>query len=211
MTRRPIMELLPAAATPAPVWSCLRLLFDQPEALVVGAAIEFAAAVVASDGALERLHAVDGGEAVSANVDVVALHAAAFEGERVEWMFAGDAQFRAGGCPFGTVGIRVSAAAAFVGNEMGEFVFEGAPEFLRRAFPELRVEFDGPVRPPRATSGSLHAWVPENTHLAGKFGQPQTIRSFRAPSREPAVPAGGSGPRGYRNLGNVQPRRPTEL
>lgn len=121
----------------------------------------FAAAIVAGDAALDGFDAVDGGEAIGADVGMVALHPAAFEWQRVERLLAGDAEIGAGDLPFRAVGLDVAAtAAAFVGDEVGEFVLEGAPEFLGFAVAEFRVELDRAVRPPSAAGGGLHPWVP---------------------------------------------------
>ena len=127
---------------------------------MVGAVVEFSAAVVTGDSATQRLDAVNGAFAVRTNVAVVALHAAALERQRVERLFAWDTQVDAGGLPLEPVGIDVAAAATFVSDEVCEFVFEGAPEFLGFAVAEFRIEFDGAVRPPCSSCGGLHAGVP---------------------------------------------------
>jgi hypothetical protein len=149
---------------------------------VVGAVVVFPAAGVAGDAALDGLDAVNGGEAIGTDVGVVALHAAAFEGQRVERLLTGDAEIGAGGLPFRAVGLDVAAAAAaFVGDEVGEFVFEGAPEFLGFAVAEFRVELDHAVGPPGTASGGLHARVPGNADFAGELGQGKAGGGFRAP------------------------------
>lgn len=172
----------------------------------------FEAAGVTSDAALDGSHAVDGGEAIRADIGVVALHAAAFEGQCVEGLFAGDAEIGAGGLPFRSVGLDAAAAdAAFIGDEVGEFVFEGAPEFFGLAFPEFRVEFDRAIRPPGAAGGGLHPWVPGNADLAGEFGQSQASGGFRAPSGEAAVRPNRLGFRRGRGLQRAKPRGPFEF
>jgi len=138
---------------------------------MVGAVVEFAAAVVTGDCAAQWLNTVNGGFTVRANVAVVTLHTAALKGKCVEWLLAWDAQLYTSGLPLEAVGINVAAPASFVGDEVCELVFEGAPELLGLTVAELRIEFDGTIRPPRTPSGGLHAGVPGNPDLAGKFRQ----------------------------------------
>lgn len=122
--------------------------------------VEFPTAVVASDRAFDRLHAVDDGETIRANVSVIPLHLAAFERQRVIRLLTGDSEVGAGCLPFRAVGIDPAAATALVGDEVGELVFQSAPQLLWLAVPELRIELDGPVRPPSAAGGGLHPGVP---------------------------------------------------
>ena len=136
------------------------VLLRQSEAVVVGAVVKFPAAIVTGHGAADGFDAEDGGKAMRAGVGVVAFHPAAFEGQRVKRLFTGDAEIRAGGLPLGSVWIDPAAAAAFVCDEMSEFVFECAPEFFGRTFAEFWIEFDHAVRPPRAAGGGLHARIP---------------------------------------------------
>ncbi len=155
---------------------------------MISAMIVFTATIVTGDAALDGFDAVNGGEAIRADVGVVALHSAALEGQRMEGLLAGDAEVGAGGLPFRAVGLDVAAAtAAFVGDEVGEFVFEGAPEFLGPALAEFRVELNRAIRPPSAAGGGLHPRVPRNAHLAGEFGQRKVGGGFRAPRRKASI------------------------
>lgn len=70
---------------------------------------------------------MDAGEAGGANVGVLAFEAAAFEGEGVKGFFTGDADFGAGHLPFTSVRIDASSSGSLVSDEMGEFMFQGAP------------------------------------------------------------------------------------
>lgn len=160
----------------------LRLgVFDEAETVVVGTVVELPATFVASDGALDGAHAVDHGEAVRADVGVVALHLAALEGKCVVRAFPGDAEVGAGKLPFGTVRVDAAAAAALVGDEVGEFVFERAPEFLGVEVAEFRVQLDGAVRPPCAAGGGAHARVPRDSHLAGEFAEAERAGGLGTP------------------------------
>jgi len=69
---------------------------------------------------------------------------------------AGDAKIGACGLPLGAVRVDAAAAAPLVRDEVGELVFEGAPEFVGFALIELGIELDGTIRPPRAAGGGLH-------------------------------------------------------
>ena len=189
----------------------LRLFLHQLEAVVVCAVVELAAAIVAGDGAADGFDAVDGGEAMRAEVAVVALHTAAFEGQRVVGLLAADTEIRAGGLPLRAVGFDAAATASFVGDEVGEFVFERAPEFFGRALAEFRVEFDRAVRPPCTAGGGLHARVPGDAHLAGEFRQEEVGRGFRAPRGEPAILSNSFDADRGRGLENPQPRGPSEF
>ena len=99
--------------------SSQRLVFHELESFVVAAVIEFAAAIVAGDGALDRPHAMDDAKAVGANVGVVALHAAALEGQGVKWLLAGDAEIGARGLPLVAVRIDVATPATLIRDQMG--------------------------------------------------------------------------------------------
>lgn len=123
---------------------------------MVGALVEFTAAIVAGHGAFDRLHPVNDGETIRADVSVVPFHFAAFEGQRVERLLAGNSEVHASSLPLGAMRIDAAAATPFVGDEMREFVLQCAPEFLRLAVSQLGIEFDGAVRPPRATGCRLH-------------------------------------------------------
>lgn len=146
-----------------------RLVLDQPESVVIGAAAEFPATVVAGYSPGDRLHAVDHGEAVGANVGVVPLHLAALEGQVMKRLLAGNPEVHAGRLPLGSMWIDAAAAAAFVSDKVGEFVLQRAPEFLRLALLELRIQLDRPVWPPRAAGGRLHPRVPGYADLAGEL------------------------------------------
>ena len=78
-------------------------------------------------------------------------------------------------------------------------------------FAEFRIEFDHPVRPPRAAGGGLHARVPGDAHLAGKFRQGEAIRGFRTPSGEAAVVLDGLGWWRCGSLQDPEPRGPSEF
>lgn len=106
------------------------LVLHQLESFVVAAAVEFATAIVAGDAALDRSHAVDDAEAVGADVGVVALHSTALEGQGVKWLFAGDAEIGAGSLPLVAVRIDVATPATLVGDQVGQFMLEGAPKLL---------------------------------------------------------------------------------
>lgn len=189
----------------------LRLLFHQSETVVVGAVIELAAAVIAGYGAPDRFDAVDGCEAVRAEVAVIALHAAAFEGQRVKRLLSWNAQIRAGDLPLRPMGVDVTTTAPLVSHKVGEFMFECAPEFFRWTFAEFRIEFDHSVRPPGAACGGLHPRVPCNPHLARKLRQIKVGRGFRAPRREAAVLSNRLFARWSRGLENPQPGGPSEF
>ncbi len=138
----------------------LDFIFDEAEAVVVDAVVELFAAGVAGEGFVDGADAFDDGEAGGADVVVFAFEFAAFERERVAGVFAGDAEFRAGDLPFRAVGVDFSFAAAFVGEEVCEFVFEGSPDGVFGDVLEFRVELDEAGGPPGAASGGSHAGVP---------------------------------------------------
>lgn len=148
---------------------------------MVGAVVKFSAAFVACDRASDRSNALNDSEAVRANVSVFSLHFAAFKRERVECLFAGNAEFRAGVAPLGAVWFDATASASFVGDEVSEFVLKSAPEFVGLAFLKFGIEFDGAVWPPGAAGGGLHAWVPRNGYLAGKFVKSEGLGGLCAP------------------------------
>lgn len=99
------------------------LAFDQAEAVVVFAGIELFAAGIAGDGSFEGSDAFDHNEAGRAGVCVVAFHFPSFEREVVIGAFSCDAEVRTGGLPLDAMGVDFSPSAAFVGDEVGEFVF----------------------------------------------------------------------------------------
>ena len=150
---------------------------------MIRAVAEFPAAVITGDRPLDRLHAVDDGEAVGADVGVVALHPAALERQGVKGLLARDSEIHASRLPLRSVRIDPASAAAFVSDEVRELVLERAPEFLRLAVLELRVELDRPVRPPRAARRRLHPRVPSHADLAGELVEKERFRSLRAPGR----------------------------
>ena len=127
---------------------------------MVGTVVEFSATGVAGDHAADGFDAVQAGQTIRANVGVVAFHPSAFEGQRVIRMLSGDAQFGASGLPFGAMGLGVSAPGPLIGDEVGEFVFEGSPQFFWRQGFEFGVELDGAVGPPRTTRCRLHPRIP---------------------------------------------------
>ena len=135
-------------------------MFDEAEAVVIQAVVEFLAAWITGDGSFDRADAVNDREAVRALVGVVALHGAPFEGEIVKRLLAWDAEIIASGLPLDAMRVDAAAAMALVSDEVSELVLEGAPELFGLAVFEFGIEFDGAIWPPRPASGRLHPWVP---------------------------------------------------
>ena len=110
------------------------MILDQAETVVIGAVVKFPAALIARDCALDRLHPVDRGETIRADISMVALHPPALEGQVVKRLLARDAQIVARHLPLHAMRIDPAAAAALVSDEVRELMFQRAPEFLRLAF-----------------------------------------------------------------------------
>jgi hypothetical protein len=154
---------------------------------VVGAAVEFFTAGVAGEGFVDGADAFDDGEASGADVVVLAFQFAAFEGEGMACVFARDTEFRAGDLPFGAVGIYFTFTAAFVGEEVSEFVFEGSPDGVFGDVFEFWVEFDEAGGPPGAASGGAHTGVPGDADFAGEFREGEGDGLLAAPCGEAGV------------------------
>ena len=75
-------------------------------------------------------------------------------------MLSGDTQFGTGGLPFRAMGLGVTPSSSLIGDEVGEFVFEGAPEFFWGQGFEFGIELDGAVGPPGTTGCRLHPGIP---------------------------------------------------
>ena len=142
-----------------------RFFLDEAEPVEVAAVVEFAAAVITGNGALDGFYAVDGGKTIGADVGVLALHLTALERQVVKGLLTGDAEVGAGALPLRAVGLDAAAATALVGDEVGKLVLEGAPEFLGLAFLEFRIKLDRSIRPPRTAGGGLHPRVPRNANF----------------------------------------------
>lgn len=97
---------------------------------MVCAVVEFAATGVTGDHPADRLDALQEGQTMRADVGIVAFHLAALEGQCVIRGLPWDAQFCAGSLPFRAMGLGVTPTSPLIGNEVGELVFEGAPQFF---------------------------------------------------------------------------------
>ena len=159
---------------------------------MIRAVVELSAAFVASDGAGDRSDALNFREAIGANVGVLALHFAAFEGKCMKGGFAGNAELTARAAPFRAMGVDAAAARAFVSDEVCELVLERAPKFVWLTFLEFWVQLDRAVWPPCTASGGPHAWVPGNADFLRQFRKGKGDRRLRAPSAETAVSCPGS-------------------
>ncbi len=148
---------------------------------MIGTGVELPAAFITGDRPLDRPDSVDDGETIRANVGVVALQLAALERQRVIGLLAGNAQIDAGRLPLPAMRIDPAAATTFIGDEVRELVFQGAPKFLGFAVAELRVQLDRAVRPPRTAGGGLHPRIPRDAHLARQFVEGKGFRRLRAP------------------------------
>lgn len=167
---------------------------------MINAAVEFPATVITSDGAADRLHPLNDGKTVGTDVGVVALHPAALEGQIVKRLFARDPEIRAGELPLRAVGIDPAAPAALVGDEVREFVLQGAPNFFGFAFPEFWIQLDAAVRPPCAACGRLHPGVPGNANTPRELGQGEGFGGLRTPFCETAIFANRFASRCFRSL-----------
>ena len=114
-------------------------IFDQTEALVVLPGIVFFTAGPASHCAAHRADARDHREAGRACVGMFPFHLPAFEGKRMVCSFTGDSQLGASGFPFDPVWIDLFPAAALVGEQVGELVFQSAPCLFFGEIFQLRV------------------------------------------------------------------------
>ncbi len=187
------------------------LLFDQPEAVVVNAAIVFSAAFVTSDSALDGFHAEHRRRAMRTGIGVIPLHAASLERQRVERLLVRYAEIGACIAPLATVWIDPTASAALVGDEVCELVFQSTPCFIGCALVKFGIELDAAVWPPSAASGRAHAWIPKNAHLSRKFRQFEASRSFHTPRGEAfIILERTSGCRSRRSLA-AQPTRPAKF
>ncbi len=127
---------------------------------MIRTAVELAAAFVAGDGLGDGFHSMNHGEAIRADISMVALHSPALEWQIVIRLLSRDAKISTCRLPFLAVRVDATATAAFIGDEVGEFMFQRPPQFFRLAFLELRVELNRPVRPPCPAGSRLHTWVP---------------------------------------------------
>lgn len=127
---------------------------------MVMASIEFFAAGVAGQGALDGSHPVDRGHAGRARVGIFALHFPAFEREGMVGAFPCDPELGASGFPFISVRGDPPPPAPFVSYEVGELVLQGAPGLIFGKIEEFRVQLDGARRPPRPACSRSHPRVP---------------------------------------------------
>ena len=144
-------------------------MFDEAKTVLISATVECAAAIVTSDRFLDRSDAVDDPQAIRANVGIVAFHLAAFKREVVTGAFSRNAEILACDLPFPAMGFDPAAATALVGDEVGEFVLKGPPNFFGLALVEFWVELDQAGGPPRSAGSRLHPRVPSHSYFAGKF------------------------------------------
>lgn len=108
-------------------------------------------------------------EAVRAGISVVAFHPTALERQVVIRQLSGDAEIGTSGLPLGAMRIDAAATTAFIGDEVGKFVLQRAPNFLRLAFLELRIELDGAVWPPCTAGSRPHSRIPRDPDLTSEF------------------------------------------
>lgn len=158
-----------------------QLVFNQSITVMINPGVEFAATVVACHRLFDRLHAMDHGKAVRANISMVALHPATFEREGMVWLLACDSQVGTGGFPFHAVGFYPATATPFVGDEMGKLMLQSAPEFFGFAVLQLWIQLNETVRPPGTSGGGLHPWIPRYADLAGEFMEGEGFRGLDAP------------------------------
>lgn len=137
--------------------------FDEAAAGVVEATEVAAAAEAAGGGAFEGADAGVEFAAEDAAVEVFSGGAArAGQVEGVAARFAGDAEVGAGFAPFAAVG--GGAAVAVAGEDVGEFVEEGALDFVVADLKEGWVEVDGVAAEVGPAGGGAEAVVPGDAH-----------------------------------------------
>lgn len=157
-----------------------------------------AAAGVAGDGAAKRADAGDDGGACGAFVGMIPGETAGFEGQRMADGFSGNSEVVACGPPFRAVGCDFSATGALICEKVGEFVLEGAPDFLFGDAFELGIQLDFAGRPPGAAGGGAHARIPCDGDFAGEIGMSEREGGVPAPCGE-----GGIGVRVPERAGEV--------
>lgn len=108
-------------------------------ALIEFSAIEFSAAIQAGDRAPDSTDPGKRFSAAGALVKVTAGAALHRKRQRMRARFVADPQITAGLAPFGTVRRETAAARAKLGEEMREFVAQGAIDFARVMFAQARV------------------------------------------------------------------------
>ncbi len=148
---------------------------------MIDAVIELFATGVAGEVFFDRADPFDDAEAGWADVGVFSFETSAFEWERVACVFAGDAEFGAGVLPFGAVRVDFTSAAAFVCQEVSEFVFECAPDIVFGNVLEFWVHLNKAGGPPCAASGGAHAGVPSDADFACQFREAKGDGLLAAP------------------------------
>ncbi len=179
---------------------------DEPEAVVVEAAVEFPAAGVAGDGAADGTDAGDHRKAGGTGVGVVAFEAARLERKGVVGLLVGDAEFRAGGAPLRSVRIDVPPPATLVGEQVGELMFQRAPDIGLGEILELWIHLDPAGGPPSAAGRGAHPGVPGHADFPCQLGQAEGNRLLLAPRGHAGVMERVR--RGADGLWRGSPRRP---
>lgn len=164
---------------------------DKTEARIVATVIEFATTRRTGDRALERAHPMKHGEALGADVCVLALDPTALERQRVASTFSGDAKFGARLHPLGPVRGNAAAPCPFVGDQVSEFVFQRARGFFLFKFVQHRIQFDHPSWPKRAPRRRAHSRVPKNANGIRERRMPQCEAKPMAFSREIGILGAG--------------------
>lgn len=74
--------------------------------------------------------------------------------------FTGDAEIGAGAAPFGSVRCDPAAAGAVVGDEMGEFVQQGAPDLVAAEAGDRGIQLDAALARPRPAGAGAESRIP---------------------------------------------------
>lgn len=126
---------------------------------------------MACNAVFDAADTIDFFTASETEVAPLALQCSAGKGEAMGCGFAWDSEIVAGFLPFRTVGVDFRATGAFVGDEVGEFVAQGALDFIGGNFVQTRVEFDQGTGPKSATGAGSHAGIPRNDDAGGENGE----------------------------------------
>lgn len=102
-------------------------MFDEPEPVMIGAGIELTAAIVARDSPLDGSDSANDQKTIGADINMVALQLASLEREIMAGKFSRDPEVRAGHLPLLAVWFDAPSGTTFVGDEVRELMFQGAP------------------------------------------------------------------------------------
>ena len=94
-------------------------------------------------------------------------------------LLVGDAEIGAGLAPFGTVRLDAPTPGAVVGDQVSEFVFEGALDLTLKVFEEW-VELDFPRGVAGKTGRAVKAAIPVNADQFGRTVEAELMQPFPA-------------------------------